>query len=580
MSVLGPTVTPTQLRERGWTRTNPRPWSKLRARWEGPDGWRLEHCGHSTANTPWVLIAPDGRWIRTGARFAEPPAANLGTAWPDLAVATEYVADVRAGARVLPGPEMDREGDPASNHLKAARRTRRPAAPAARPAAHEARAKRPGAPAKRPAGPAEPTAWPPTGLAPLPSVLGRMAWPDVGTYVAWSEETTERRGRQVRHGTAHLTGRVTRVTVDPVDPRDIDVWALPSRGDERRVGIAGLFVPEAKIAGFQTRAQRVYAAKLEQVQAMLGGGSAYGEAMVASNLRPEDLASAQAWPEDTLGILTQIEEHQGHGPGTKKWGANHEGLSRSTIESPLAGGARRRSLHEREARDGDIPPRALPHAPGYDRGRGRDVGWGLSRPRQRLRQARAVAPAGPGSRRSHRRRPRGHREAPGAPGGSTRPGAAPRDHGREREPLGEPRREPGEPAHAHRPGEVLPGPRRRDAPHGHPGRRGQQGPRRRAGDRRPEGAGLPPRAPPVRGPPTPRGEHEAERPRGADRLRGHQGRHPRPAGARRRSLRLRALPQEPRLRPRDHRRRTTSGSSRRSTAPSAPTRGSAPTTSR
>jgi hypothetical protein len=332
VSVVGPTVTPTQLRERGWTRTDPRPWSKLRARWEGPDGWRLEHCGHPTANTPWVLIAPDGRWIRTGARFAEPAAANLGTAWPDLAMATEYVADVRAGTRVLPGPEMDREGDPASNPRKAARRTKRPAAPAARPAAHEARAKRPAAPAKRSAGPAKPPAWPPAGFAPLPSVLGRMAWPDVGTYVAWSEETTERRGRQVRHGTAHLTGRVTRVTVDPVDPRDIDVWAVPSRGEERPVGIAGLFVPEAKIAGFRERAQRVYAAKLEQVQAMLGGGSAYGEAMVASNLRPEDLASAQAWPEDTLGVLTQIQEHQGHGPGTKKWGANHEGLPRATID--------------------------------------------------------------------------------------------------------------------------------------------------------------------------------------------------------------------------------------------------------
>ncbi len=43
-----------------------------------------------------------------------------------------------------------------------------------------------------------------------------------------------------------------------------------------------------------------------------------------------DAAKDGKWPEDTLGILTLIQEHQGS--GAKKWGANHEGLPRATID--------------------------------------------------------------------------------------------------------------------------------------------------------------------------------------------------------------------------------------------------------
>ena len=40
-------------------------------------------------------------------------------------------------------------------------------------------------------------------------------------------------------------------------------------------------------------------------------------------------AKGRAWPDDTLGILSRIQAHQGTG---KKFGANHEGLPRATID--------------------------------------------------------------------------------------------------------------------------------------------------------------------------------------------------------------------------------------------------------
>ena len=78
----------------GWTRVDPRPWGKCSARWVHSRGWRIEHCGHPTANHPWVLYAPDGRMILTGVQYGNPP--TYGTAWNSLADVIEWVASAAA----------------------------------------------------------------------------------------------------------------------------------------------------------------------------------------------------------------------------------------------------------------------------------------------------------------------------------------------------------------------------------------------------------------------------------------------------------------------------------------------------
>lgn len=86
-----PRISSAELARRGWTRVDARPWSKLTARWEHRDGWRLAHCGHATALHPWVLYAPSGQVILRGA--AGPfRRADFGTAWNDLEEVTAYVA--------------------------------------------------------------------------------------------------------------------------------------------------------------------------------------------------------------------------------------------------------------------------------------------------------------------------------------------------------------------------------------------------------------------------------------------------------------------------------------------------------
>lgn len=83
-----------------WTRIDERPWTKTNARWLHRDGWRLEHCGHPTALTPWLLTSPDGLVILTGAHHSGDP--SHGTAWPNLRQAFDYVAFVtraKDGAR-------------------------------------------------------------------------------------------------------------------------------------------------------------------------------------------------------------------------------------------------------------------------------------------------------------------------------------------------------------------------------------------------------------------------------------------------------------------------------------------------
>jgi len=86
-------ISPKQMQARGWTRVDPKPWTKLRARWVHPSGWRLIHCGHPTALHPWALYNPAGRMIRAGAAG---PARNpdFGAAWDSLELASAYVATV------------------------------------------------------------------------------------------------------------------------------------------------------------------------------------------------------------------------------------------------------------------------------------------------------------------------------------------------------------------------------------------------------------------------------------------------------------------------------------------------------
>lgn len=65
----------------GWRRVDPKPWEKTAARWEGPEGWFLEHCGHPTAIWPWALYDPQGLLVD-----------YHGRGWHSLAAAMTFVA--------------------------------------------------------------------------------------------------------------------------------------------------------------------------------------------------------------------------------------------------------------------------------------------------------------------------------------------------------------------------------------------------------------------------------------------------------------------------------------------------------
>ena len=90
----------------------------------------------------------------------------------------------------------------------------------------------------------------------LGTVGGHMVWPDVGTRVRWNEDTQERRGKVVRHGTREYEGTITRVEVDEMNPRDTDVWGRPDGGGaERRLGIGGIRIPTVDLPAFRERAE-------------------------------------------------------------------------------------------------------------------------------------------------------------------------------------------------------------------------------------------------------------------------------------------------------------------------------------
>jgi len=88
-------ISPQKLESQGWTCT----YKGLgpHAVWLHRLGWTLEHCGHPTANYPWLLTDPDGQRILTGAVNGMP---MCGRAWPTLAAAAQYVQGfiIAAGA--------------------------------------------------------------------------------------------------------------------------------------------------------------------------------------------------------------------------------------------------------------------------------------------------------------------------------------------------------------------------------------------------------------------------------------------------------------------------------------------------
>lgn len=98
--MTAPAISCSEAAQLGWRRVDPKPWSKLDARWLHVLGWRLVHCGHPTALTPWALYSPAGEMICTGAlREGQLDAEGLritgrthGTAWPSLRDAMGFVA--------------------------------------------------------------------------------------------------------------------------------------------------------------------------------------------------------------------------------------------------------------------------------------------------------------------------------------------------------------------------------------------------------------------------------------------------------------------------------------------------------
>jgi hypothetical protein len=86
----------------GWRRIDPRPWSKCQARWIHTTGWKLDHCGHPTANNPWALYEPSGRMVLTGATVGNP---THGTAWHRLDEVFAFVAEVLTGVRTYTWPD-------------------------------------------------------------------------------------------------------------------------------------------------------------------------------------------------------------------------------------------------------------------------------------------------------------------------------------------------------------------------------------------------------------------------------------------------------------------------------------------
>lgn len=92
-----------QLAALGWKRVDGGK-SKLDSRYAHTAGWTLVHCGHPTANHPYLLRDPQRRVVLNG--VLAPPAhrADFGTAWANLRAAAEWLQRHLAGAAPVNGP--------------------------------------------------------------------------------------------------------------------------------------------------------------------------------------------------------------------------------------------------------------------------------------------------------------------------------------------------------------------------------------------------------------------------------------------------------------------------------------------
>jgi len=90
------------MRELGWVRVDPKPWSKLHAQWLHTSGWTMRHCGHPTAHFPWMLLPPEGVTMVAGVPILPGVGvlsgviyggtAQTGYAWGDLRSPAEWLA--------------------------------------------------------------------------------------------------------------------------------------------------------------------------------------------------------------------------------------------------------------------------------------------------------------------------------------------------------------------------------------------------------------------------------------------------------------------------------------------------------
>ena len=76
-------------------------WDKIRKHvWLHTSGWIIEHCGHPTANWPYVAIdnAGDGKWLLTPS----------GRGFSKLIAAQEAVEDKITERLKRPGPQVNK----------------------------------------------------------------------------------------------------------------------------------------------------------------------------------------------------------------------------------------------------------------------------------------------------------------------------------------------------------------------------------------------------------------------------------------------------------------------------------------
>ena len=89
-------ISPKQMHALGWRRTDSGNLGKCGAYYQHTAGWTIQHCGHPTANWPYLLYSPEGVLHLTGAAHGQP---TYGTAWRHLESPMRYVFTVTQNAR-------------------------------------------------------------------------------------------------------------------------------------------------------------------------------------------------------------------------------------------------------------------------------------------------------------------------------------------------------------------------------------------------------------------------------------------------------------------------------------------------